>query len=82
MSKPLRIALLLSALHLIAGNIVGRYSESDVLGILFFPYSFISGMCSLVGWDWLAYSFEAGAFIITTIPYYYLALLFTKSKEK
>lgn len=78
--KHFTIALIISLAYLVAGNIVGmqqaleKYPGSGFIEIIFGPYTFIAGMSSFAGWDWLSFVLELIVFIIT-IPFFYLTLV-------
>jgi len=77
------IALFISILYLILGNLVGmqspfeKYPFSDLLEVLFVPYTFIAGLSSFAGWDGLSFLLEAIVFVIT-IPFFYSMLMITR----
>jgi uncharacterized membrane protein len=76
--KHMKIALVASIVYLLLGNIVGVQSEefpcSDFIKVLFAPYTFIAGMSSFAGWDWLSLVMEAIIFVMT-IPIFLLVVV-------
>jgi hypothetical protein len=81
MSNHIRNTLLFSAIHLIVGNIVGAYSDNEILNLLFFPYSLISNLSAGYRWSWVSILFEVIGFIIMTSIFIPFSLFFVKRRK-
>ncbi len=80
-NNSLKIALLLSLIHLIAGNMVGMsVNDHHVLDIVFLPYTFIAGISQFAGWDMVSFVLELGSFLLMTAVFYPLGMLITRRR--
>lgn len=82
-----QITILTTILYCLAGNIVGysiytsAISTDNILFYLFIPYTFTWTLCSLVGFDWLAFVFLILAFLFTLAIFFPIGLYFARVKQ-
>jgi hypothetical protein len=82
-----QITILTTILYFFAGNIVGysiytsAISSESLLFYLFIPYTFTWTLCSLVGFDWLAFVFLAAAYLFTLALFYPICLYYARPKQ-
>jgi len=52
-----------------------------LLDTLFFPYTFISGMCAIAGWDLFSVMLELVVLILATLVFYPFGLMLEKQDK-
>lgn len=86
-----QLTLLIAIVYSLLGNFIGylvaneTVSDDGLLCYLFFPYTFIWGIGSLVGFfrfDWLTILFEIFAFLLSLVCFFPIGLYFDKSSKK
>ncbi len=79
-SKTFLIAILISTIHCILGNLIGGSYDisSNFLDFIFLPYSFIAGMSNFAGWDSLSIILELFGFAFMTFFFYFAKLFIQK----
>ena len=73
-SNAFKIAILISILHCILGNLIGANSDNLFVEGVFLPYSFIAGMSNYAGWDSLSVILELAGLVIMTLIFYAFVL--------
>jgi hypothetical protein len=77
-NSAFRIAMLISILHCILGNLIGAKSDNSFVEFIFLPYSFIGGLSNFAGWDFLSLIFELAGLVLMTLIFYPLGVLIKK----
>jgi hypothetical protein len=77
------ISFLCALGHLLLGNLFGylasdKVFQSDIIDILFFPYSFIWGICTFAGWDKTAIFIQLISLVVCILVFLPVGLLFFK----
>ncbi|ANE51934.1 hypothetical protein [Flavisolibacter tropicus] len=80
-NSALKIAILVSILHCLLGNLIGARSDNSFVQVVFLPYSLIAGMSNFAGWDSLSLILELAGLILMTLLFYPLGLLIEKDKD-
>jgi hypothetical protein len=81
-----QITLLIAIIYCILGNVVGylttifAVSADGLLSNIFIPYTFIWGISSLAGFDWLSVVFEVMAFLFSVACFFPIGLYFAKKR--
>ncbi len=84
--KAKHYALLIAGLHLILGNLIAfvmidSFAEILLLYVFFLPYTFIWGVASMVGHDWLSLWYTVLGFGVWYLLFYPLAWLIANRKR-
>jgi hypothetical protein len=86
-NKAKKITLLIASFYCLFGNIIGYILAKSMIsdGLLcysFIPYTFIWGLSSLVGFDWLSFVFEIIAFLLSCAIFFPIGLYFANPSKK
>jgi uncharacterized membrane protein len=81
-NSAFKISILISILHCLLGNLIGANSDNLFVEIIFLPYSFIAGMSSFAGWDFLSIILELVGLVFMTLIFYPIGLMFRKEDIK
>jgi hypothetical protein len=81
------IPILCSSGHLLLGNFFGYLTSVNlvnfqIIDILFFPYTFIWGMCDFVGWDSFAIFIQIVPLTLVFFLFLPIGLYFYKQNVK
>ena len=76
-NSALKLAILISSLHCILGNVIGARSDNTFIGIIFLPYSFIGGLSDFAGWGSLSLILELAG-LISMALFFYILVIFVK----
>ena len=78
----LKTAFLITTIHCIVGNYIGMSNLNfPVLEVIFLPYTFIAGMSQYTGWGILSLVLEILSFILMTLIFYPIAMLFERKNK-
>lgn len=71
-SNTLKVAFFITIIHFTLGNLLAKWSVSNIIDVVFIPYTFIAGMSDFAGWDTLSYTLEFVSFIIVFTVVYFI----------